>query len=501
MCGRVLVVKNRCQTDSSARRVNSYESVLTALGPGATIAGMFKSPCGARGWLRGALHQVLVWPFLGISLLALAGCASMSLPAPDRDALAVLPTNTPTRPTPPLAVTIAPRPSATTTPTPTATPTATATSTPSPTPTATASATPTATPGPIARSLGFSDSLIASFDADGYTIAERQSTGRAGDRVLAVILNPPQQEDVVLGVKLPRLLIYNLRRGQAPALLFEDEASDETIQFAGYGLSWEKPIGWRDITDDGLLELPVWAANGGFCFACNRVYVLQLTPIDDRANPGEDSDWQVRELTGAVPFLNLLQNPIIPKWLSDFNGDGKAEIEALDGSFEFAFGLYREYSPRFYRPLVWDGQSFADTSRWSPAYFDGQIQRAAEGVQATFGQPLTSQDPIGKALTVLLAYDASGRREEGWAAFLQLSDPVNWVGEATPGLLDLLSRIREHLQGQIERGEPIAPWSPTTPNLPVPSDAGSPVEASNQITQPLSLPLPELPEPSPVPLP
>ena len=350
--------------------------------------------------------------------------------------------------------------------------------------------------------MGFNDSLLRRYDADGYTLAERQSTGRAADRVQAVILNPPQQEDVALGVKLPRLLIYHLRSGQPPELLFEDEGSDETIQFAGYGLTWDEPLGWRDITADGLLELPVWAANGGFCFACNRVYVLQLAPVADSDDPEGDAGWQIRELSGAVPFLNLLQNPIIPKWLSDFNGDGQAEIEALDGNFEFAFGLYRETSPRFYRPLVWDGQGYADTSRWSPAYFDGQIQRATEAVQATFGQPLASEGPIGKALTVLLAYDASDRREEGWAAFWQLSDPVNWAGEATPGLLDLLTRIREHLRGQFERGEPFAPWPPTVPGLPAPSEAGAPVEASNQITQALPLPLPEPSlEPTPVPTP
>lgn len=421
----------------------------------------------------------------------------MSLPAPDRDALAALPTNTPTRPTPASAVTLGPRPSATASPTPTVTHTATATPTPSPTPTKTATATPTATPGPVVRALGFTDSLLAGLDSAGYTIAEQQSTGSARDRVLAVILNPPQETGVAPGVELPRLLIYHLRRGQPPQLLFEDEGSDETIQFAGYGTSWDAPLGWRDITADGLLELPVWAANGGFCFACNRVYVLQLAPVGNAA----DSGWQVRELTGAVPFLNLLKNPIIPKWLSDYNGDNKAEIEALDGSFEFAFGLFREYSPRFYRPLAWDGSSFADMSRWNPSYFDGQIQRAGAAVQATFGQPLTSQDPIGKALTVLLAYDASDRRDEGWTAFMQLSDPVNWPGEGAPGLLDLLVRIREHLQGQMERGEAFAPWPPVVPELPASSDTGSPVEASNQLTQPLPLPLPEVPDPTPVPVP
>jgi hypothetical protein len=346
--------------------------------------------------------------------------------------------------------------------------------------------------------LGFDDSFIGRFDAEGYTIAERQNTVRSGDRIVAIILSPPAQDDATPGVLLPRLLIYHLRRGQTPELLFMDEGSDETIQFAGYGLSWQEALGWRDITGDGQLELPIWAANGGFCFACNRIYVLQLASVEDPDDPEGDTGLRVRELTGAVPFLNLLQNPIIPKWLSDFDGDGTAEIEALDGSFEFAFGLFREYSPRFYRPLIWDGQRYVDRSRWNPGYFDGQIQRAVEAVQATHGQPLASQDAIGKALTVLLAYDASGRREEGWAAFWQLSDPANWTGEGAPGLLDYLQRIREHVQGQYDRGESFASWPPVVPGLPLSSDAAASVESSNQITQTFPPAQPDSPAEPPV---
>lgn len=423
----------------------------------------------------------------------------MTLPTPDRDALAVLPTNTPTLPTPRVAVALGPRPSETPSPTPTLTPTATATPTRTPTNTPSPTATPTATPGLIARALKFNDSRLARFDAEGYTIAGEQRVGRAGERFLAVILNPPEQENAILGVQLPRLLVYRLPSGQPPELLYEDEGSDEMIEFAGFGLSSDNPLGWRDLTGDGSLELPVRAANGGFCFACTRIYVLQLEPLDDASTPNGDTHWQVRELTGAVPFLNLARNPIIPKWLSDFDGNGTAEVEALDGSFEFAFGLFREYSPRFYRPLVWDGNRYADASRWSPGYFDGQIQRAAEAVQATYGQPLASQDPIGKALTVLLAYDASGRRDEGWTAFWQLSDPVNWPGETTAGLLDLLGRIREYLRGQYERSETFAPWPPLVPGLSTTSDTGGGVQASNQITQPISAPPPEPPTAEPTP--
>lgn len=458
------------------------------------MACMSKSLRCIGGWLRSALAGfVLPWLMVGLSLVILAGCASMALPTPDRDALAALPTNTPTLPTPHLAVAMGPRPSETPSPTPTLTPTASATPTRTPTSTPSPTLTPTATPGPIARTLKFNDSRLARFDANGYTIANQQSVRSAGDRFLAVIVNPPEQENAIFGVQLPRLLVYRLPIGQPPELLFEDEGSDETIEFAGYGLSEENPLGWRDLTGDGSLELPVRAANGGFCFACTRIYVLQLAPVEDASDAEGDTRWQVRELTGAVPFINLAQNPIIPKWLSDFDSNGTAEVEALDGNFEFAFGLYREYSPRFYRPLVWDGARFADASLWSPGYFDGQIQRAAEAVQATYGQPLSSQDTLGKALTVLLAYDASGRRDEGWAVFWQLSDLANWPGEAVPGLLDWLNRIREHLRGQYERGEPFAPWPPLVPSLSTTSNPGDSIQASNQITQPLPAPLPEPP--------
>lgn len=426
----------------------------------------------------------------------------MTLPTPDRDALAALPTNTPTLPTPRLAVVFGPRPTHNPTPTPSATPTATVTPTPSPRPTRTPTPTPTATPGAIARALGLSHSILNRFDAEGYSIGEQQVAGPASDRVHAVILKPPERQDAIPGVQLPRLLIFHVRSGQPAQLLYQDEGSDESIRFAGYGTAWQQPLGWRDITGDSLLELPVWAANGGFCFACTRVYVLQLAPVDDPSNP-ESVYWQVRELTGAVPFLNLVQNPIIPKWLTDFDGDGRAEIEALDGSFEFAFGLWREYSPRFYRPLIWNGQRYADASRGSPSYFDGQIQRAADAVQASYGQPLASQDPIGRALTVLLAYDASGRRDEGWGVFWQLSNPANWDGESAPDVLDLLTVIRAYLQGQFERGESFAPWPPVVPDAATPSDS---IQASEQITAPVSQPLPDpllepTAEPPPIPTP
>jgi hypothetical protein len=458
------------------------------------MASMSKSLRCIGAWPRSAgIRVVFPWLLVGLSLVVLVGCTSMALPTPDRDALAVLPTNTPTRPTPHLAVALEPRPSETPSPSPTRTPTTTATPTRTPTSTPSPTATPTATPGPIARALKFNDSRLARLDADGYTLAGQQSVRNAGDRFLAIILNPPEQENAVFGVQLPRLLVYRLPTSQPAELLFEDEGSDEVIEFAGYGLSTDNPLGWQDLTGDGSLELPVRAANGGFCFACTRIYVLQLAPMDDTSNAEGDTRWQVRELTGAVPFINLAQNPIIPKWLSDFDGNGTAEVEALDGNFEFAFGLYREYSPRIYRPLVWDGSRFADASPWSPGYFDGQIQRAAEAVQATYGQPLASQDVLGKALTVLLAYDASGRRDEGWAVFWQLSDPANWPGEAIPGLLDWLDRIRQHLRGQFERGESFAPWPPLVPGLSVTSNAGDGIQASNQITQPLPAPQPEPP--------
>jgi len=84
---------------------------------------------------------------------------------------------------------------------------------------------------------------------------------------------------------------------------------------------------------------------------------------------------------------------------------------------------------------------------------------------------------------VLLAYDASGRRDEGWTAFEQLSSPANWPGEAQPGLLAWFNQIRSYLAGQFERGEPFAPWSPLSPpplnDQPPTADTTAPITSTN----------------------
>lgn len=429
---------------------------------------------------------------LGLAALLLAGCNPTALPTPDRAALASLPTPTPTQPTPAVNGSLGPRPTDTTTPTatPSFTPTATPTSTA--TPTTTPTATPTATPGPLAAELGFSDTLIRSMDRAGYTVDAQMSTGSPRDRVIAYLLAPPETE-VALGDLLPRVLVYRVRQGSEPVLVFEDEGSDQTIQFAGLGYTWDQALGWSDLNSDGLLELPIWAANGGFCWACTRVYVLQLVPGED-----EESDPTVRELTGAVPFLNLLVNPTIPKWLNDLNGDGNPEIEALDARFEFGFGLNQQDSPRLNRVLGWNDDRYIDVSRAYPGYLQAQAERARAEVESTYGQPLPDKHIIGRAVSVLLAYDAQGRREEGWPIFLEVSDPVHWAGEAEPGLIALMLRIREHFDYLIQQGELFAPWPPEAPVLSNSSDAGettTPVPASNQAPPPAETPA-ETPTPT-----
>ena len=180
----------------------------------------------------------------------------------------------------------------------------------------------------------------------------------------------------------------------------------------------------------------------------------------------------MRELTGAVPALNLVTNPLIPRWLTDFNGDGKPEIAVLDGRFEHGFGLSRSASPEIMRVSAWDGTTYTDVSRGYTGYLKDQADRAKSAVEATFGQPLPDQDTIGRAVTVLMGYELAGQRDEGWTLFWQLSDPVNWNGEAAAGLLEWMSRIRDYLKGQYDRGEPFAPWPPTTPGVFQPSSAG-----------------------------
>lgn len=319
--------------------------------------------------------------------------------------------------------------------------------------------------------MGFSDDVVASLDAAGYQLAAQVGTTLAADPIIAYIVQPTGESDILVGDLVPRLLIYWLPKGRPPQILFEDEGSDQIVQFAGLGYSWQEWLGWQDVNGDGLQELPIWAANGGFCWPCTRIYILQLLPpANVQAGQGDpepglapqEARPQIQELTGGVPFLNLLTNPQIPKWLNDLDGDSMPEIEVLDGRFEFAFGLDRPSSPMLYRVHDWNGSQFVDVSQWYPSYFDFQISQARSELEATYGQPLQGPTEIGKAVLVLLAYDASGRRDEGWAIFQETSDPGRWTGEASAGSLDWLAAVREHLRGQYERGEPFLPWPPAS---------------------------------------
>jgi hypothetical protein len=338
---------------------------------------------------------------------------------------------------------------------------------------------------------------VRKLEAEGYQLADQLATGSPTNRVVAYLLRPPEQADeLLLGDKVPRLLIYWRPPREQPQLIFEDEGSDQFLEFAGIGYNWPEILGWQDINGDGLRELAVWAANGGYCWACTRVYLLQLIPQAEGAP-------QVNELTGAVPFLNLITNPFVPKALGDLDGDGLLEIEVLDGRFESAFGLERVASPGLYRVFDWDGSSYTDATRRFPGYVEYQGQRAREILEASYEQPLT-YEAIGKAVLILLAYAARGQREEGWALFWELSDPARWPGEITPGVAELLSRIREHLRGQYERGEVFLPWV-ASPPLPPSSDSGEilPDQPSPE-TPPADAATPEASAeetPTPVPLP
>lgn len=421
--------------------------------------------------------------------LSAVGCSPKALPTPDRAALAALPTATPTWPTPTALATLAPRPTDTPPATPTVTPTPTVTKTPTPTRTATPTATPTPTPGPLALALGIHDPLITRLDADRYELTAQQATGTAGNRVVAYIAAPPLGEDgVFVGNLVPRLFIYQQRTGQPPTLLFQDEGSDVKLRFAGIGVNHDQALGWQDINGDGLLELPVVAANGGYCWACTRLYVLQLTS-------DEQGRAAIREITGAIPAVNLIANPLIPKWLNDLNGDGRQEIEVLDGNFEFAFGLDRQHSPGLFRVFQWDGRMYSDASLRYPGYLAYQIDQARAAVEATYGQPLQGHPEIGKAVLLLLAYAAQGQRDEGWAQFEQLTDPTYWPEEANPGALAWLIAVRDHLRGQYERGEPFAPWPVTIPSPGAPSEPAS-APSNQQEPTPEQQPTSEA-EPSP----
>ncbi|MFZ5916678.1 MAG: hypothetical protein ACOYZ7_07085 [Chloroflexota bacterium] len=232
------------------------------------------------------------------------------------------------------------------------------------------------------------------------------------------------------------LIIARIEAGQTTVVY----QMQETRRFLldSYGPQGPRTLGWLDMNADGLMELPYIVDQGGNCWGCSQMQVLQL-----------QADDSVVSLTDAVPEQDRLGESLVLGTVMDMDGDGVEEWLVYDVSFEFAFGLCHACSPIAHRVYAWDGTVYREASTQFPDYYQGQIDNLTAEVEAM----RQSQEPwsgyeLGPMVSLLLTYQNAGRGEEGLALFEEYSEPAQYGDRLTEEQLQSLNEAREYFLTQ-----------------------------------------------------
>jgi hypothetical protein len=224
-----------------------------------------------------------------------------------------------------------------------------------------------------------------------------------------------------------RLLVHR-EEGQQ-AIVFYDLHNDLSkittgISSSGFGeqigINFDHPSkGWYDMNGDGLLELTVFISNGGIkCALCNQLQVIQLCP-----------DEGITNLTLSVPPEDTLDSFAVVQ-IVDLNDDGIMEWEVVDDRYGW---LDYNAPRRTYRIYAWDGETYRNASDQFSDRYQIQIDElTARLMEFGFVKSLTNIPSdelyveelyIGELITLLVAHDNIGQREEGWKIFETYANP------------------------------------------------------------------------------
>lgn len=227
------------------------------------------------------------------------------------------------------------------------------------------------------------------------------------------------------------LIVARVEDGQSTVVY----QMEETRRFllSSYGPEGPRTLGWLDMNADGLMEFPYIVDQGGNCWACAQMQVLQL-----------QADESVVNLTDTVPEEDRLGEFLVLGTTMDVDGDGVQEWLVYDVSFEFAFGLCHACSPIAHRVYAWDGAVYRNASARFTDYYQSQIDDLTAEVEAM----RQSQEPwsgyeLGPMVSLLLTYQNAGRGEEGLALFEEYSDPAQYSDRLTEEQLQSLNEARD----------------------------------------------------------
>jgi hypothetical protein len=229
----------------------------------------------------------------------------------------------------------------------------------------------------------------------------------------------------------PNYLLIAKTQGEQTTIIYELQ-EEGRMMFVAYTPQESVDLDWVDMNADGLMELPYQVGQGGNCWTCTQMQVLQLRPDDSVVN-----------LTKSVPAEDKFGEFFALSAVMDVDNDGVQERLVVDARFELAFNLCHACSPGGFRVYAWDGETYRNASAQFPDYYQEQIDDLTTQIEAMMqsGEPWSGYE-VGPMVSLLLAYENAGRSEEGLAVFERYSDPTLYTERATEEQLQSLQEAR-----------------------------------------------------------
>ncbi len=233
-------------------------------------------------------------------------------------------------------------------------------------------------------------------------------------------------------------LISELRRTEWATMFFDSEYLNSEL-LKGDVFKERLQSGFADRNHNGLPDLAVRVSNGGTCYDCGSLLLLELT-----------KDGGVRDITPVSDFN--------PNGLVDINGDGKLEVAATH-FYEFGFGsLGRAGSPYALRLYSWNQQTdrYEEASKQFTSFYDDQIARLRTEITGTYGQPLDAPIILPKLASILFHYEVTGRLQQGWSEVQSLGRLENWnIAKTKSDYLELYHQVSDDLRIRVQNGSVI----------------------------------------------
>lgn len=199
---------------------------------------------------------------------------------------------------------------------------------------------------------------------------------------------------------------------------------------------------WGDINQDGNLDIVVdYGYMGRAADVQRQTHIWQI-----------EQDGQLVDLTAEIYDTYHL----VPSNIQDLNDDGVLELYVEDNRGEW-YPKGHAYISSF-KIYAWQGDQVQDISASFLDWYDERILEDSESIKDSYDDEIdfsVLEEVLGKAFRLLLDYENSGRRDEGWAVYWELADPENWEHIGQP-LAEYLNEWREHHKAQYEAGEPFS---------------------------------------------